>query len=60
LPGGEPGLGVPGGGTGDLSVLQTVRIRARHLGRIESVFDSGKVAVPPARKVAMSGGRLRL
>jgi len=39
LLGGEPGLGVPRGGTGDLSIPETVRIRARHPGRIESVFD---------------------
>ena len=51
LLGGEPGLGVPGGRTGDLGVLETVRIRARHPGRIESVFDSRQDGRSPARKV---------
>src|SRR5215472_7087564 len=51
LLGGEPGLGVPGGGAGDLSVPETVRIRARHHGRIEAVFYSGQGARSPACKV---------
>ena len=48
LLGGEPGLGVPGGRTGDLSVPESVRIRARHHRRIESVFDNGQDGCPRA------------
>jgi len=51
LLGGEPGLGVPGGGAGDLSVPETVRIRARHPGRIESVFYWGQGSRFTARVV---------
>ena len=51
LLGGEPGLGVPGGGAGDLSVPETIRIRARHPGRIESVFYLGQGSRSPARMV---------